>query len=68
MKLKTLLFLLFFSNISFAYEFMPFEINTRNVIEKKYGEGIVQTTNRKGSENYSGKKISQAVVRIHSRV
>ena len=36
MKLKTLLFLLFFSNISFAYEFMPFEINTRNVIEKKY--------------------------------
>jgi thiol-disulfide isomerase/thioredoxin len=36
MKLKTLLFLLFFSSFSFAYEFMPFEINTRNVIEKKY--------------------------------
>jgi thiol-disulfide isomerase/thioredoxin len=36
MKLKILLFLLFFSNFSFAYEFMPFEINTRNVIEKKY--------------------------------
>jgi thiol-disulfide isomerase/thioredoxin len=36
MKLKTLLLLLFFSNFSFAYEFMPFEINTKNVIEKKY--------------------------------
>ena len=36
MKLKILLFLLFFSNFSFAYEFMPFEINSRNVIEKKY--------------------------------
>ena len=36
MKLKILLFLLFFSHFSFAYEFMPFEINTRNVIEKKY--------------------------------
>ena len=36
MKLKILLFLLLFSNFSFAYEFMPFEINTRNVIEKKY--------------------------------
>ena len=36
MKLKILLFLLFFSNFSFAYEFMSFEINTRNVIEKKY--------------------------------
>ena len=36
MKLKILLFLLFFSNFSFAYEFMPLEINTRNVIEKKY--------------------------------
>ncbi len=36
MKLKILLFLLFFPNFSFAYEFMPFEINTRNVIEKKY--------------------------------
>ena len=36
MKLKILLFLLFFSSLSFAYEFMPFEINTRNVIEKKY--------------------------------
>ena len=36
MKLKILLFLLFFSNFSFAYEFKPFEINTRNVIEKKY--------------------------------
>ena len=36
MKLKILLFLLFFSNFSFSYEFMPFEINTRNVIEKKY--------------------------------
>ena len=36
MKLKILLFLLFFSNFSFAYELMPFEINTRNVIEKKY--------------------------------
>ena len=36
MKLKTLLLLLVFSNFSFAYEFMPFETNTRNVIEKKY--------------------------------
>ena len=36
MKLKTLLLLLVFSNFSFAYELMPFEINTRNVIEKKY--------------------------------
>jgi len=36
MKLEILLFLLLFSNFSFAYEFMPFEINTRNVIEKKY--------------------------------
>jgi len=36
MKLKILLFLLLFSNFSFAYELMPFEINTRNVIEKKY--------------------------------
>ena len=36
MKLKILLFILFFSNFSYAYEFMPFEINTRNVIEKKY--------------------------------
>ena len=36
MKLKIFLFLLFFSHFSFAYEFMPFEINTRNVIEKKY--------------------------------
>jgi len=36
MKLKILLFFLFFSNFSIAYEFMPFEINTRNAIEKKY--------------------------------
>jgi thiol-disulfide isomerase/thioredoxin len=36
MKLKILLFLLLFSNFLFANEFMPFEINTRNVIEKKY--------------------------------
>ena len=36
MKLKILLFLLLFSNFSIAYEFMPFEINTRNAIEKKY--------------------------------
>ena len=36
MKLKIFLFLLFFSNFLFAYELMPFEINTRNVIEKKY--------------------------------
>ena len=36
MKLKIFLFFLFFSHFSFAYEFMPFEINTRNVIEKKY--------------------------------
>ena len=36
MKLKIFLFLLFFSHFSFAYDFMPFEINTRNVIEKKY--------------------------------
>jgi len=34
MKLKILLFFLFFSNFSIAYEFMPFEINTRNAIEK----------------------------------
>jgi thiol-disulfide isomerase/thioredoxin len=36
MKFKTLLLLLVFCNFSFAYELMPFEINTRNVIEKKY--------------------------------
>ena len=36
MKLKILLFFLFFSNFSIAYEFMAFEINTRNAIEKKY--------------------------------
>ena len=29
----------------------------------KYGEGIVQTTNRKGSENYSGTKICWAYAR-----
>jgi len=36
MKLKILLFLLFFSNFSFAYEFIPFEIDTRKAIEAKY--------------------------------
>lgn len=36
MKLKIFLFLLFFSNFSFAYEFIPFEIDTRKAIEAKY--------------------------------
>ena len=36
MKFKTLLFLLFVSNLSFAYDFMPFDMNTRQVIEKRY--------------------------------
>jgi thiol-disulfide isomerase/thioredoxin len=36
MKLKIFLFFLFFSHFSFAYDFMPFDMNTRQVIEKKY--------------------------------
>jgi len=36
MKFKTLLFLLFVSNLSFAYDFMPFDMNTRQSIEKRY--------------------------------
>ncbi|WP_422682654.1 TlpA family protein disulfide reductase [Candidatus Methylopumilus universalis] len=36
MKLKIFLFLLFFSHFSFAYDFMPFDMNTRQVIEKRY--------------------------------
>ncbi len=36
MKFKTLLFLLFVSNLSFAYDFMPFDMNTRQAIEKRY--------------------------------
>ena len=36
MKLKIFLFFLFFSHLSFAYEFMPFDMNTRTVIEKRY--------------------------------
>ena len=36
MKLKILLIFLFFSSFSFAYEFMPFDMNTRKVIEKRY--------------------------------
>lgn len=36
MKLKIFLFLLFFSNFLFAYEFIPFEIDTRKAIEAKY--------------------------------
>ena len=36
MKLKIFLFFLFFSHFSFAYEFMPFDMNTRKVIEKRY--------------------------------
>ena len=36
MKLKIFLFLLFFSHLSFAYDFMPFDMNTRKVIEKRY--------------------------------
>ena len=27
---------MFFSHLSFAYEFMPFDMNTRKVIEKRY--------------------------------
>jgi len=27
---------LFFSHLSFAYDFMPFDMNTRKVIEKRY--------------------------------
>lgn len=36
MKLKIFLFLLFFSRFSFAYDFMPFDMNTRKAIEKRY--------------------------------
>jgi thiol-disulfide isomerase/thioredoxin len=36
MKLKIFLFFLFFSHFSFAYDFMPFDMNTRRVIEKRY--------------------------------
>lgn len=36
MKLKILLFFLFFSNLSFASEFMPFDMNTRKAIEQRY--------------------------------
>ena len=36
MKLKIFLLFLFFSHLSFAYEFMPFDMNTRKVIEKRY--------------------------------
>ena len=36
MKLKMFLFFLFFSHFSFAYDFMPFDMNTRKVIEKRY--------------------------------
>jgi thiol-disulfide isomerase/thioredoxin len=36
MKLKIFLFFLFFSHLSFAYDFMPFDMNTRKVIEKRY--------------------------------
>ena len=36
MKLKIFLFLLFFSHLSFAYDFIPFDMNTRKVIEKRY--------------------------------
>jgi len=36
MKLKIFLFFLFFSHLSFAYDFLPFYINTRKVIDKRY--------------------------------
>ncbi len=36
MKLKIFLFFLFFSNLCFAYDFIPFDMNTRKVIEKRY--------------------------------
>lgn len=36
MKLKIFIFFLFFSHFSFAYDFMPFDMNTRIVIEKRY--------------------------------
>ena len=36
MKLKIFLFFLFFSHFSFSYDFMPFDMNTRQVIEKRY--------------------------------
>jgi peroxiredoxin len=36
MKLKIFLFFLFFSHLSFAHDFMPFDMNTRKVIEKRY--------------------------------
>jgi thiol-disulfide isomerase/thioredoxin len=36
MKLKIFLFFLFFSHFSFAYDFMPFDMNTRKVIERRY--------------------------------
>jgi len=36
MKLKIFLFFLSFSHFSFAYDFMPFDMNTRKVIEKRY--------------------------------
>jgi len=36
MKLKSLLVFLFFSNLSFAHEFLPFEVGTRKAIETQY--------------------------------
>ena len=36
MKLKIFFLFLFFSHFSFAYDFMPFDMNTRKVIEKRY--------------------------------
>ena len=36
MKLKIFLFFLFFANLSFASEFMPFDMSTRKAIEQRY--------------------------------
>jgi hypothetical protein len=42
MKLKIFLFFLFFANLSFASEFMPFDISTRKAIEQRYsGQSLI---------------------------
>ena len=42
MKLKILLFFLFISNLSFASEFMPFDMSSRKTIEQRYsGQSLI---------------------------
>jgi glutaredoxin len=42
MKLKIFLFFLFFATLSFASEFMPFDMSTRKAIEQRYsGQSLI---------------------------